>query len=137
MPPLFAVLGVLTVLYEFGLDPITDHMLSHSLGVRVIVALVVLLPLGFVLGMFMPLGLAQTHRISPGSMHSAWAWAVNGFLSVIGSVLATILAMELGFRTVQWFALVVYGLAAVAFLGLSRHPAGEPVDDELGGHDLA
>ncbi len=128
MPPLLLALGVLTAVYEFGLDPITDHVLSRSLGVRVIVALVVLLPLGFILGMFMPLGLAQTHRISPGSMHSAWAWAVNGFLSVIGSVLATILAMALGFKTVQWFALVVYVIAGVAFYRLSRQPAGGAVD---------
>ena len=129
MPPLFAGLCLLTVFYEFALDPLTDHALgTRSLGVHVIAALVLLAPLGFLLGMFMPLGLAQTHRISPGSMHSAWAWAVNGFLSVIGSVLATILAMQFGFRSVQWFALVVYGVAAVAFYFLSRHPSGERVE---------
>ncbi len=128
MPPAFLVLCVLTIVYEFGLDSITDHVLSRSLGVRVLVALAVLAPLGFVLGMFMPLGLAQTHRISPGPMHSAWAWAVNGFLSVIGSVLATILAMELGFKTVQWFALAVYGVAVLSFIRLSRQPSGAPHD---------
>jgi hypothetical protein len=125
MAPLFIGLCVLTLLYELGLDGLTDHVLARSLGVRVLVALLLLLPLGFMLGMFMPLGLAQTHRISPGSMHSAWAWAVNGFLSVIGSVLATILAMQFGFRTVQWIALAVYGVGCLAFIALSHHPSGE------------
>jgi hypothetical protein len=47
---------------------------------------------------------------------------VNGFLSVIGSVLTTILAMEFGFKTVQWFALVLYATAVLAFLAIARRP---------------
>ena len=35
----------------------------------------------------------------------AWSWAVNGFFSVIGSVLTIILAMSIGFRAVQGIAL--------------------------------
>jgi MFS family permease len=103
-------------------------VLDSSFAVRVVVVLIVLLPLGVALGMFMPLGLAQVHRISPGEMHAAWAWAVNGFLSVIGSVLATILAMSFGFKTVQWLALAIYGVAVVAFIKLSRHPGTAVID---------
>ena len=43
----------------------------------------------------------------------AWAWAVNGFFSVIGSVLTTILSMTFGFRTVQLGALATYAVAVV------------------------
>jgi hypothetical protein len=128
MAPLFISLCALTVLYEFGLDHLTNSALDRSFAVRVIVVLVVLVPLGVALGMFMPLGLAQVHRISPGEMHAAWAWAVNGFLSVIGSVLATILAMAFGFRAVQWLALAIYGAAVVAFMRLSRHPGAPALD---------
>jgi len=124
MPRLFVSLCALTVIYEFGLGRLTNGVLDRSFAVRVVIALVVLMPLGVALGMFMPLGLAQVHRISPGDMHAAWAWAVNGFLSVIGSVLATILAMSFGFRAVQWMALAVYGVAVIAFIKLSRQPGG-------------
>jgi hypothetical protein len=41
----------------------------------------------------------------------AWGWAVNGFASVVGAVLTTILAMAFGFGVVLFLALVVYGLA--------------------------
>ena len=50
----------------------------------------------------------------------AWSWAVNGFFSVIGSVLTTILSMSFGFRAVQYGGLAVYGLAVAAFLVLHR-----------------
>ena len=59
MPILLAVLAGLTVFYQFGLDPLTDSLLSTSLAVRVVVSLLVLAPLGICLGMFMPLGLAR------------------------------------------------------------------------------
>jgi hypothetical protein len=45
----------------------------------------------------------------------AWGWAVNGFASVIGSVLTTVLAMTYGFDTVLTVAVVTY-LVALATL---------------------
>jgi hypothetical protein len=45
---------------------------------------------------------------------------VNGFFSVLGSVLTTILSMSYGFRTVLVLALATY---AVAILVLRRIPS--------------
>ena len=82
--------------------------------------------------MFMPLGLAPGRRASPTTeQYVAWAWAVNGFFSVIGSVLTTILSMTFGFRAVQFAALAVYAIAALAFTRLRRpQRATEDVDAE-------
>ena len=41
-----------------------------------------------------------------------WAWAVNGCASVIGAVLATLLAIHIGFTAVVVAALVLYAVAA-------------------------
>ena len=66
-------------------------------------AVVVLAPLGLCLGMFMPLGLGLVASLTDhGDEYVAWSWAVNGFFSVIGSVLTTILSMAFGFRAVQF-----------------------------------
>ena len=43
---------------------------------------------------------------------------MNGFFSVIGSVLTTILSMAFGFRVVQFVALGVYAIAVLAFTRL-------------------
>ena len=121
----FAALCALTAFYEFGLDRVTNGLLDQSLAVRVVVALAVLAPLGLCLGMFMPLGLGVVNRLSDHpDEYVAWAWAVNGFFSVIGSVLSTILAMSYGFSAVQLVALGVYGVAVLAFLRLRTR--GEP-----------
>ena len=80
-----------------------------------------LAPLGLCLGMFMPLGLGVGSRTQPhGEEYVAWAWAVNGFFSVIGSVLTTILSMTFGFRAVQFVALGVYVVAALRSPGSPR-----------------
>jgi hypothetical protein len=81
--------------------------------------------------MFMPLGLTRVGTLREhGDEYVAWAWAVNGFFSVIGSVLTTILAMEFGFRTVQVGALAVYAIAVLAYQRLNL--VGAPVEDEPG-----
>jgi hypothetical protein len=132
MAVLIGVLAVLTVFYRFALDDVTDALLSRSFAVRVIVALLALVPLGLCLGMFMPLGLRQVAAMTEhGDQYVAWSWAVNGFFSVIGSVLTTILSMTFGFRAVQTAALVIYVIAGLAYLRLSRLAPEAPADLEV------
>ena len=48
------------------------------------------------------------------------AWAVNGLLSVVGSVAAVALALTSGYRVVMVAGVIAYGLAFVARLPGSR-----------------
>jgi hypothetical protein len=119
--PVYAALVVLTLVYVFALNQITDSLITSALGVRVALTVVILAPLGICLGIFMPLGLRIVSELSPhATEYVAWSWAVNGFFSVIGSVLSTILAMSLGFRVVQFLALGLYAVAAVALWRLQH-----------------
>lgn len=43
-----------------------------------------------------------------------WAWAINGFASVVGAVLATLLAIHLGFAAVIMLAVLIYAVTCVA-----------------------
>src|SRR4029453_9056086 len=105
----------LTLFYRFGLDALTDSLQSASLGVRVLVAVLVLAPLGVCLGMFIPLGLRLVAGLTDHSeQYTAWGWAVNGFFSVIGSVLTTILSMTFGFRAGRLSARALFVWARVA-----------------------
>ena len=45
-----------------------------------------------------------------------WAWGINGCASVIGAVLATLLAIHLGYTVVILAGVVLYAAAAV-FVG--------------------
>ncbi len=118
---LLGVLAALTVFYRFALADLTESLLDQPTAVRIAISVLLLLPLGFCLGMFMPLGLGTIAGMGDdGEGYTAWGWAVNGFFSVIGSVLTTILAMEFGFRFVQTLAWFVYAAAVVAFWRLHR-----------------
>jgi hypothetical protein len=127
MPVLVATLAALTVFYVFALNSVTDSLLTSSLGVRVAVTIVLLAPLGVCLGTFMPLGLGMVAGLSEhADEYVAWSWAVNGFFSVIGSVLTTILSMTFGFRFVQSLGVFVYAIAAIALARLAKREPVEP-----------
>jgi MFS family permease len=97
----------------------------------VAVAFAVLAPLGICLGAFMPLGLGAVAGLTRhGREYVAWGWAVNGFASVVGAVLTTILAMALGFGVVLFLALAVYGIAVAALSLLVRASPRIAVDVE-------
>ena len=121
VPQLLVAIVALTVFYLFGLTPMTDALLSLAFALRILITFAVLAPLGLCLGMFMPLGLERVSGLSEHPReYVAWGWAVNGFASVTGSVLATILSMIVGFDVVLVLGLAAYLLAVVAWLSLSR-----------------
>ena len=124
LPALLGCLALLVVFYRLGLPPLVQHWIGSALGIRIALALAVLAPLGLCLGAFMPLGLRTVAALGPhGSDYVAWAWAVNGFFSVVASLLASILAMTFGFDSVLLIALVVYALGIAAFSTLTRRAA--------------
>ena len=65
-----------------------------------------------VMGMPFPLGI----RLLTGTADQEipWAWGINGCLSVVSTVLATVIALELGFVWVMILAAFVY---CMTFLG--------------------
>ncbi|HYR89164.1 MAG TPA: hypothetical protein VE422_34125 [Terriglobia bacterium] len=65
--------------------------------------------LGLMLGRVFPLGL---RRLTESEV--PWAWALNGSASVLGSILAVLLAMQAGFSMVLWIAIGLYALAGAS-----------------------
>jgi hypothetical protein len=118
---LLGALAVLTLFYQFGLAPLTELVGAAPLGTRVVVAVLFLAPLGLCLGAFLPLGLGTVASLTEHrEPYIAWCWAVNGFFSVMSSVLATMVSMTFGFRVVLLQAMLSY---AIGVFALSRIPA--------------
>jgi hypothetical protein len=121
---LFAVLVVLVAFFTLGLTPLVEAAIAWPLPARIALAIAVLTPLGLCLGMFMPLGLGAVASLSEYSEeYVAWAWAINGFSSVVASVLTTILSMTFGFSAVMLIALGIYALAGLALSSLPEEAA--------------
>jgi len=86
--------------------------LGWTLPFRILLAILILLPLGVLLGMPFPTGLRLVSLEAPALV--PWGWGVNGFFTVIGTVIALILGMAWGFRAV----LVVGGCSYMMALGV-------------------
>jgi len=108
-----AALPGLVIVYPLVLPNIFHAALGQSLPVRALIAAILLFPLGFLMGRPFPSGIGLVQRRSAGLI--PWVWAVNGFASVVASVLAAILATSLGFSWVLWTGAVAYGCALVAW----------------------
>jgi hypothetical protein len=80
---------------------------------KIIISLILLFPMSTLLGMPFPTGIKVIGRESAHFI--PWAWGVNGFFTVIGSVVAIILSMALGFKVVIVLAALLY-LAALFLL---------------------
>jgi hypothetical protein len=117
----FLALSVLVIAYRLALPPIVDACIGLPLGVRVAITTALIAPVGLCLGSFMPIGLSTIAETTTHSReYVAWAWAVNGFFSVIASILATILAMIVGFASLLLIAVAIYAAGVLALLGLAK-----------------
>jgi len=97
---------------------LTPHVFSMALGLtlpwRVFISVALIVPLGFLLGMPFPCGLRIVAEEVPALV--PWAWGVNGFFTVLGSISSVILAMAFGFRIVLAAAATCYLLALGAII---------------------
>ena len=78
-------------------------------AVRIFVCIVILAPISLLLGVPFAYGIRLLNRFNPTVV--PWAWAVNGSMTVIGSITAVILSMNLGFNAVMITAVLIYFLA--------------------------
>lgn len=81
---------------------------------KTLLFLLFIAPPALAMGMPFPLGLEQLANHSKSQ--AAWAWGINGCVSVVSTGLAAIVAVEFGFSAVMLTACAAYGLAALAAL---------------------
>ena len=113
---LIAIMVVVAVALSFTAvsSPVVAWAMPLSRAARIAVAISLLLPIGIALGIPMPAGLRLLARRAPEMV--AWAWGMNGALSVVGATLAIFIAMNWGFQLTLWSAAIGYAAGGAAFL---------------------
>lgn len=101
------VIAAVSLLYLFVLPPLFASLMHLPDAAKIAVALALIAPLGICMGVPFPRGMMRL----AGTEAIPWAWAINGFASVVGAVLATLLAIHLGFAMVILLAVLLYALA--------------------------
>ena len=103
------------VVLALVVEVVFGHMLARaSFTTAAILSVATLAPVGFLMGMPFPLGLRLLDRMgSQWAQLVPWVWGINGATSVLGSVLAISIAINLGFRATLVGGLLIYGVAFV------------------------
>jgi hypothetical protein len=115
--------------YVFLLPNRLVALVGIGFAYRLLVSAVLLVPLGFLMGMPFPTGLralasgpAPKFPSGAGASDNAieWAWAMNAAASVLGSVLAMVIAIQFG------LTITLACGAAAYLLALATLPALRP-----------
>ncbi len=104
-------------IYVFVLPHLLEAMIGLAFVAKLAISALLLVPLGFAMGMPFPSGLralsvagsAATGHAKHGAIE--WAWAMNAASSVLGSVLAIVVAIQFGLDVTLGCGAVAYVLA--------------------------
>ncbi len=107
-----AGVAALLVVYSFLLDPVVKSAMMLPLTVKVVLTLLLLAPPALLMGMPFPTAIAAYGSKQKDLVVSGWV--VNGYFSVLGSCLAVMTSISLGFNAVLFVGAVAYGVAAAA-----------------------
>jgi hypothetical protein len=106
-------IAVIGLAFNAIATPVVAWAIPFARGLRIVIAVALLVPMGVALGIPMPTGMRILSARAPHML--AWAWGINGALSVLGATLAIFIAMNWGFRVTLLTASATYlvGLAAL------------------------
>jgi len=110
------IIVAMLFIYTFSLPSIFNELLGLSLNIRLLSTVGMLVPLGFFMGFPFPSGL-RLLREKKMENNIPWMWGINGTGSVLGSALAMLIAVSLGFREAL---LVSAGCYIIVFLMFRR-----------------
>ena len=103
------ILAVVLAAGSLALWPLVHALEPAPVLVRAGAVLAALAPLGVLMGMPFPLGL---RALAPETGGVAWAWAANGFASVVATSLSALVAIEGGTTALLAMAAMAYVVAA-------------------------
>ncbi len=119
--PLVLIIAAL-LLYVYLLPGLLNALAGLSFAAKLLASGMLLVPLGFAMGMPFPTGLRALASLpapefpagqqsNAGENAVEWAWAMNAASSVLGSVLAMVVAIHFGLNTTLACGAVAYLLA--------------------------
>jgi hypothetical protein len=105
-----AAVAVVALLWATVLPAVVQAAIAWPLGLRIALAVALMTPAGMVMGIPLPAGVRLLSATQPQLV--AWAWGMNGALSVLGAILAVFIAMNWGFSVTLLCGAVLYAVAA-------------------------
>jgi spermidine synthase len=110
-------MSVFALFYSATLPGLFSALVHLPDAAKIIISVALIAPLAMCMGVPFPTGMTRLAGAAQETI--PWAWAINGFASVVGAVFATLLAIHLGFAAVILLAVLIYAVACVALTGFA------------------
>jgi len=107
------LLALLVIAESQILDPLIVRLLDLSHFQRGVAAVLLVAPLGLLMGMPFPAGLRHVDEHRPEL--NPWAWGINACTTVMGTIICIMITTSLGFRMALIFGALVYVVGWVIF----------------------
>ena len=114
---LLMIAGILLV-YSFFLPALLQNIIGSSMALKLAISIIIIAIPSLLMGIPFPMGLKLLSAIE--EKNTAWAWGINGCMSVISAALAALLAVEVGFMIVMLLAVLAYTLSLLAAFSFPR-----------------
>ena len=111
------VVAYLVILTQI-LPVVFEHTTDQQRLVRIGISVVLIMPLGFLLGFAFPTGMRLVEAIDP--LPTPWFWGINGATGVLASVLGVMFSMALGINVTMLLASLCYLLLIPVSIALLR-----------------
>jgi SAM-dependent methyltransferase len=107
--PVYLIIGGLVILIAFINPIIFEAMVRASITVRIIISVIIIAIPSFFMGIPFPYGIMKISADENSTRYLvAFSWGVNGFFSVLGSILVVMLSMSYGFKVVFIIGALLY-----------------------------
>jgi hypothetical protein len=106
------IIFLFLLFYAFFLPLLLQLIASFPNLIKFFVSLLIVACPAVVMGIPFPLGLRAQSLVEEENV--AWAWGINGCMSVISAALAALLSVDAGFSTVIMVAAIAYAMSMVS-----------------------
>jgi hypothetical protein len=103
---------------RFVLGVVISGLIAEAILVRIIVSILLIFPMGMLMGFFFPTGMRLARTVCAGA--TPWYWALNGILGVLCSALAVLFSIFIGISLNFYVAAVCYTVVIMALYALKR-----------------
>jgi hypothetical protein len=111
--PAMSILVIILLFQPIVIPFVFGLTLGVPIIARIIVTVLLLAPVGFLMGLPFPSAIKIVSEIDNSTMLTPWFWAINGSTSVVSSILAALLALSFGFAWVFRFGALFYAAACL------------------------
>lgn len=118
-----AAAAVAVFVYSLVAEPLVAAYLQYALPRRALLALGLVTPCGFLMGLCAPIGIRRLAELGEQEW-LPWMWALNGAASVLATFVAIVLSMETSIPTSVRTGACAYLVAAIVLPGRVNAPPG-------------